>query len=166
MVPLAVRRELQEARAAFRDSPGERLRDVSFRILNRTDPKREGFPGHELLPCLLQLRPRDARCLPLRHLVRRRGHASFEFAGPPEVLGFRLDHCAFQSAGAKTISEDYIAEVSGTRHSVLVSIPPSHKPPCKGTVRRISVFALGIEARDTAPLVTERPGFQWCRPSR
>src|SRR6516162_7608666 len=94
MAPFAFRRELRETRTPLLDSPGERLRDVSFRILNRTDPKREGFPGHELLPCLLQLRPRDARGLPLRHLARLSRHSCCEPTRAPEALGFRWDHCA------------------------------------------------------------------------
>jgi len=161
MVPLAVRRQTQEARAPFRDSPREQLRDVSFRILNRMDPKREGFPGHELLPCLLQLRPRDPRRLPLRHLARLSRHSCFELSGAPEAFGFRLDHCAFRSPEAQTISEDYTAEVPSTRHGALVSmvsmvsIPPSLKPRVTARSAEMSVFALGIEARDTAPLVTE-----------
>src|SRR6516162_9070624 len=119
MVPLGVRRELRETRTASLDSRGEPSRNVSFRILNRTDPKREGFPGHELLPCLLQLRRRDARRLPLRHLARLSRHSCFELTGAPEAPGCRLDHGASRSPEAQTISEDCTAEVSGTRHSVL-----------------------------------------------
>src|SRR5215470_392737 len=85
--------EIEKARTPFRDCPGKPLRDVSLCTLNRTDPKREGFPGHVLLPRTLQLSPRDGCRLPLRHLACHSRHPSFEFAGAPEALGFGLDHC-------------------------------------------------------------------------